>query len=76
MWRDLNLGVLDAAGVEAIFQELAVVALKVGLEEAAVTSRPAVKARPAPVKRMARMEGSVERAVKILERLCHMLGVC
>ena len=28
MWRDLNLGVLDAAGVEAIFQELAVVALK------------------------------------------------
>lgn len=43
-------------------------------EEAAVTSRPAVKARgPAPVRRMARMEGEWERVRKILERLCHIL---
>lgn len=43
--------------------------------EAACTSRPAVKARgPAPVRRMVRTAGSVERRVKMRERLSHILG--
>jgi hypothetical protein len=42
-------------------------------EDAACTSRPAVKARPAPVRRMVRTDGSVDSAVKIWERECHIL---
>lgn len=42
--------------------------------EAAVTSRPAVKARsPAPVRTTARTEGSWESWRKMAERLSHML---
>jgi len=45
--------------------------------DAALTSRPAVKARsPAPVRITERMSGSWERRRKTAERLSHILGRC